>query len=367
MGMPYAAQLADKGAHVRGVLAGRADPPAWLDPCSSRESGFRNKAKLVVGGRWGEPVLGILDGSGGVADLTGCGLYEPGLAEAVLALPQLVGQIGLTPYDVPTRNGELKHVLVTHSPDGELMLRFVLRSTGQLGRLRRFVPAVREALPAATVITANLLPEHKAVLEGPHEEVLTGQDSLGMRVNDVLLHLRPQSFFQTNTAVAAALYRQATEWVAAARPEVLWDLYCGVGGFALHALAAGAATRVVGIEVAEQAVQSARRSADELGLERGSVRAEFRVGDARSLDPAQGARSPDLVVVNPPRRGIGVSLARHLDATPSVQHVVYSSCNVTSLARDLESMPSFEVRSARLFDMFPQTSHHEVLVLLERR
>jgi 23S rRNA (uracil747-C5)-methyltransferase len=50
-----------------------------------------------------------------------------------------------------------------------------------------------------------------------------------------------------------------------------------------------------------------------------------------------------------------------------VRHVAYSSCNVTSLARDLESMPSFEVRSARLFDMFPQTSHHEVLVLLERR
>ena len=370
MGVPYAVQLADKDAHVRGVLGGRADASVWLEPFTGPESGYRNKAKLVVGGRRGAPVLGILDGTGSVADLTGCGLYEPGLRETVLALPDLVGRIGLTPYDVPTRNGELKHLLATRSPDGELMLRFVLRSSGQLERLRRAVPLLQDALPGATVVSANLLPEHRAVLEGTHEEVLTDRDSLAMRVNDVVLHLRPQSFFQTNTTVAAALYRQATEWVVAARPELLWDLYCGVGGFALHALAAGAATRVVGTELAEQAVASARRSAAELGLEAGpGRRAEFRVGDAAALEPtaADLDDSPDLVVVNPPRRGIGPGLASRLDASTGVRHVVYSSCNVATLARDLQSMPSFDVRAARLFDMFPQTAHHEVAVLLERR
>jgi 23S rRNA (uracil747-C5)-methyltransferase len=367
MGVPYAAQLADKDALVRAALASRADASVWAEPFSGPESGFRNKAKLVVGGRRGDPVLGILDGDGAVADLTRCGLYEPVLREAVLALPGLVGQAELTPYDVRTRNGELKHVLATHSPDGELMLRFVLRSAGQLERLRRFVPTLQQELPGATVVSANLLPEHKAVLEGAHEVVLTAHDSLAMRVNDVVLHLRPQSFFQTNTTVAAALYHQATEWVAAVRPELLWDLYCGVGGFALHALVSGAAQHVVGVEVSEQAVQSARRTSEELGMGPGPRRAEFRVGDASSLELAQGSRSPDLVVVNPPRRGIGAALAHHLDTTHAVRHVAYSSCNVTSLARDLESMPSFEVRSARLFDMFPQTSHHEVLVLLERR
>ena len=103
-------------------------------------------------------------------------------------------------------------------------------------------------VPGARVVSMNLQPEHKAVLEGPDEHILTGADTLPMRVNDITLHLRPQSFFQTNTDVAGALYRQAAEWVAAAAPASVWDLYCGVGGFALHAARAGVA-EVTGVEV----------------------------------------------------------------------------------------------------------------------
>ena len=90
----------------------------------------------------------------------------------------------------------------------------------------------------------------------------------------------------------------------------------------------------------------------------------FRVGDA-TLAGSSAEPVPDLVVVNPPRRGIGPDLAAWLERS-QVRHVVYSSCNVDSLATDLRRMPSLAVRRARLFDMFPQTSHHEVLLLLER-
>ena len=75
--------------------------------------------------------------------------------------------------------------------------------------------------------------------------------------------------------------------------------------------------------------------------------------------------APDLVVVNPPRRGIGPDLAAWSDASPA-RHVVYSSCNVATLARDLAAMPSLRAVTGRVFDMFPQTPHTEVMVLLER-
>ena len=376
MGVPYAVQLADKDTSVRSALAAHVDDAVWLAPFSGPESGFRNKAKLVVGGRRGATVLGILDGDGGVADLTGCGLYEPALADAVRALPGLVSRSGLTPYDVGQRSGELKNILVTASPDGELMLRFVLRSPGQLPRLREALDDLRTTLPAATVVTANLLPEHKAVLEGAEEVVLTEADSLTMRVDDVALHLRPQSFFQTNTAVATGLYRQATEWMSTLGPRVLLDLYCGVGGFALHALRAGAVRAVRGVEVSPAAVDSANRTARELGAT--PQTAVFEVGDAtqgfgpaRDADASRGPAgttpgSPEALVVNPPRRGIGGDLAWRIEHSPDLRHVVYSSCNVTSLSRDLAAMPSLRVRAARLFDMFPQSAHHEVAVLLER-
>ena len=367
MGVPYATQLSDKQAAVHAILSDAAPADVWLDPFTGPESGFRNKAKLVVGGRRGEPTLGILDPTGAGIDLRHCGLYEPGLHEAVLRLPDLVGRLGLTPYDVPRRTGELKHVLVTHSPDGELMVRFVLRSPGQLGRLERGLPNLLAGLPGARVVTANFLPQHAALLEGEQEQVLTERATLPMRVNGITLHLRPQSFFQTNTTVAAGLYRQAQEWLTAAAPASLWDLYCGVGGFALHALTtATPPAEVTGIEVSEEAVASAEQTFSGIPLRGSGIHATFRSGDAtryavRLLPEA----APDAVVVNPPRRGIGRELAAWLDRS-RVQHVVYSSCNARSLATDLEAMPQLSVRRARLFDMFPQTSHHEVMVLLER-
>lgn len=367
MGMPYAAQLASKQERCRAALAGVAPSLAWLGPEASAESAFRNKAKLVAGGLPGAVTLGILDAAGRGVDLQECGLYEPGLAAAFPAIAAAVDEIGIAPYDVPARRGELKHVIVTHSPAGELMVRFVLRTRHEVRRLEKALPVLRAALPGLAVVSVNLQPEHKAILEGDVEIVLTDREVLPMQVNDVVLELRPNSFFQTNTAVAAALYRQAREWVEAADPATLWDLYCGVGGFALHCAGGrggtGESRQVLGIEVSADAVDSARRSASRLGAQPGSG-IDFVVGDATTAG-ASGRPTPELVIVNPPRRGIGPELAAWLDAS-SARHVIYSSCNVDSLAKDLAAMPAFVARTARLFDMFPQTAHHEVIVLLER-
>lgn len=358
MGTPYAAQLAAKVERCHAVLG---PDPEWLAPGTSRPEAFRNKAKLVIGGTREEPTAGILDRAGEGIDLRHCGLYEPGLAEAVRAVPDLVRALGLVPYAVPHRSGELKHVILTHSPTGELMVRFVLRSPGQLGRISRGLAQIQEALPGASVISVNLQPRHAAVLEGPDETVLTEQQELPMPVNDVPLRLRTRSFFQTNTAVAAGLYRQARTWINEVDPRSLWDLYCGVGGFALHSLLRpdGTPREVLGVESSAEAVDSARTAADALPGE-----PRFQVGDA--TEHLRGQRPADLVVVNPPRRGLGPDLTAWLEAS-GVENVLYSSCHVGSLARDLAAMPSLVPTRARLFDMFPQTPHLEVLTLLSRR
>lgn len=355
--LPYADQLAAKQERCR-ELVDPFGPLDWLPPVASAESGFRNKAKMAVGGTVEAPTLGILDPGGVGVDLRDCGLYPASLQAALPVLAEFVTLARLVPYDVPTRRGELKYVLVTESPDGELLVRFVLRSSEALPRLRKHLPWLLTALPRAVVVSANLLPEHKAVLEGEQEVVLTERATLRMRVNDVDLHLRPQSFFQTNTDVAAALYRIGREWVDAAEPRSVWDLYCGVGGFALHVPRPGRA--VVGIETSVEAVASAEQSRADLGL--ADVR--FAAGDATAFALGAGA-PPDLVIVNPPRRGIGPALAGWLEDS-GVRDVVYSSCNAASLARDLAAMPSLRPRRARLLDMFPQTGHYEVVVALSR-
>ena len=360
MGSPYAGQLAEKAARAVASLAAVAPDVVWLPPQRSAESHYRNKAKLVVAGRSGRPTFGILDERGRGVDLRRCGLYEPGLAATFDPLHRFVAELGIEPYDVPGRRGELKHVIVTHSPAGEHLVRFVVRSPRSVEVLRAAVPDLLAALPSARVVTANVLPEHKAVLEGEHEVLLTDDGLLPVQVGDATLLLGPRAFLQTNTRVAAALYRQARDWVDAVQPRTVWDLYCGVGGFALHLT--GPDRRVVGVESARDAVDAARTAA--ASDESDSPAAEFVVGDATTDTPPGPA--PDLVVVNPPRRGIGPDLAAWLERS-SATHVVYSSCHLVSLVRDLERMPSLRATTARVFDMFPQTPHLETAVLLERR
>lgn len=352
--VPRTRQLSDKEAHARSLV----DAPVWLPTVAGVESGFRNKAKMVVGGTVDAPTLGILDGDLVGVDLRDCRLHSPGLTAALGGIADWISGAGLTPYDVATRSGELKYVLLTESPDGELLLRLVMRSTALEARVRSRLPALREAVRGLRVVTINVQPEHKAVLEGEREIVLTDDSMLPMRLaTGVTLRLGPRSFFQTNTFVAEALYDQARTWVAGLGVHTVWDLYCGVGGFALHL--AGPGRDVLGVEVSPDAIAAAQATADEPG-----VAATFVAADATAYVLGSDA-APDVVVVNPPRRGIGGDLAGWLE-TSGVRHVVYSSCNAESLARDLALMPSMRPVEARVLDMFPHTTHYEVLVLLSR-
>ena len=357
MGVPYADQLARKDGDARDLLAAYG-VAVWLPPVASAESGYRNKAKMVVSGTVDAPTIGILDEAGRGVDLRESGICAPGVRTALPVLADFITRTRLEPYSVPERRGELKYVLVTHSPDDELMVRFVVRTDAAVDRIRTRLDELLAALPNAVVVTANLQPEHTAVVEGDTEIVLTARSSLVMRVGGIPLRLRPQSFFQTNTAVAESLYTQVTEWVDEVSPASVWDLYCGVGGFALNV--AAPTRRVVGVETSAEAVRSARATAAAAGL----AHVAFRAGDATAF--ALGAKTaPDLVIVNPPRRGIGAELSGWLEGS-GIPNVVYSSCNPNSLAHDLARMPSYRIRTGRVLDMFPQTGHLEVAVLLDR-
>nr|WP_062071968.1 methyltransferase domain-containing protein [Demequina sediminicola] len=361
---PHGVQLADKVTQAHSALDPLAPHATWHEPCASALGGFRNKAKMVVGGTVEDPTLGILDAAGRGVDLRACGLYPAVITDALPVLADFIRRVGWQPYDVPTRRGELKYLLVTASARNELMVRCVARSTEAESRVRKHLPWLRECLPSLAVATLNVLPEHKAVTEGDREMVLTDQDSLTMPMGEVDLHVGPRAFFQTNTAVATELYAQVSRWIDASGATSLWDLYCGVGGFALTCAAPGRV--VTGIEVSPPAIDAARKSRDEAqsrGVD-GMDSVHFEAADAVAWASGQQV-SADAVVVNPPRRGLGESLSTWLNGS-GAHTVVYSSCHLPTLAADLQRMPAYEVRDVRVFDMFPHTGHMEVAALLAR-
>lgn len=398
--LPLAQQLQLKQSAVQATLAGQVETAAWLEPFASAPSHFRNKAKLAVSGTTHAPVLGLVDRFDNGTDLTSCPLHVNEIKAALAPLTRAITHMGLQPYSIVKRRGELKHVLITASANGQLMVRFVLRSTAQLPAIRKGAPRLQRELPGLRVLSVNIQPRPAAILEGEREIILSQDSTLdmplylpelggdGVVVNNkksvLPLVLPPQSFFQTNSDVAAGLYAQARAWArdyaggqagaltgepgagrahsdATQSSQSIWDLYCGVGGFALALAQPGA--QVLGVEVSAPAIDGARAAAAQLSLTSPQVR--FEAGDASVLDASgqvYGHDKPDLLVVNPPRRGIGELAASIEDS--GIQRVLYSSCNPASLTKDLEVMSSYRVRRARLFDMFPHTNHAEVLVEL---
>ncbi|EPT8872253.1 23S rRNA (uracil(747)-C(5))-methyltransferase RlmC [Cronobacter dublinensis] len=356
---PLDTQLADKMTDLRALLA-ELPVGDWCAPVSGPEQAFRNKAKMVVSGSVEKPLLGMLHRDGTPVDLTECPLYPASFYAVFAALKPFIARAGLTPYNVARKRGELKYLLLTESTlDGGLMLRFVLRSTTKLEALRTALPALLAQLPQLRVVTANIQPVHMAIMEGDQEIWLTEQQALAENFNGVPLWIRPQSFFQTNPTVASALYAAARDWVRALPVHHMWDLFCGVGGFGLHC--ATPEMTLTGIEIAPEAIASASASAQQLGLRN----VHFQALD--STDFATGQQAvPDLVLVNPPRRGIGEALCDYLSRM-APQYIIYSSCNARTMAKDIQQLPGYRIARVQLFDMFPHTAHYEVLTLLVRQ
>lgn len=383
--------LSGAGAHPRagahpgaGKVSGRKERPAsgalpaleWYPPIMSTPWGFRAKAKMAVQGTAAAPVF-TFPGAPSTVDLSDCPLYPPLVTEVLLSAREVIRRAQIPPYSVEKKRGEIKYVLVTAS-DSEALVRFVLRSDSALERLREHVTRLD---PRAVSVSANLQPEHAAILEGPTDIHLAGADRLRLHVGPVTLGVLPRSFTQTNTAVAAELYAQVAEWILDSGARSVWDLYCGVGGFSLtlahaaHERAArehGASITVHGVEITEAAVRSARDSARELGLEAPQV--QFTASDAAAWAAARLGGSearthparPDALIVNPPRRGLTADVAQLLNSS-GIRMIAYSSCNPVTLAEDLTEMPNYRVAKARLVDMFPHTRHNEAVVLLIRK
>ena len=362
----YPQQLAEKSAELKRLLSPFIlQQTEWLPEVQSSLSAFRNKAKMVVSGSVERPILGILNDEQGV-DLTDCSLYPTRFHSLFPILKQFIGRAGLVPYNVAKKKGELKYILLTESQHNHaIMVRFVLRSETKLALIQREFPAFLAQLPPESVVTLNIQPQHSAVLEGEKEIFLTEQQVLTEYFNGVPLFIRPQGFFQTNPNVASQLYATAQSWSAELPILHLWDLFCGVGGFGLHCASAlqakNAKVSLTGIEISPSAIASATKSAHQLGLEN----VKFASLDSAHFALNEQGSAPDLVIVNPPRRGIGNALAEFLNELGS-PYLIYSSCNAHSMAKDFASLSNYILEKVQLFDMFPHTSHYEVLTFLRR-
>lgn len=186
------------------------------------------------------------------------------------------------------------------------------------------------------------------------EHLLSGKPCIRDRIGDLEFKISPQAFFQPNTVQAEVLYEKVLELAGLTGEEVVFDLYCGTGTIGLYC--ARQASRVYGLEINESAVANARQNALLNGIEN----AEFLCGDVERNILKIPAAS-DVVIVDPPRSGLTEKvLQKIIEFKP--KRIVYVSCNPATLARDVKGL---NVETIQPIDLFPQTAHVELVVLLE--
>ena len=198
------------------------------------------------------------------------------------------------------------------------------------------------------------------VVQSDETRILYGKDYFYEELLGLKFRISPFSFFQTNSLGAEVLYETARGYVGETADKVVFDLYSGTGTIAQ--IIAPVASKVVGVEIVEEAVEAARENAAMNGLSN----CEFMAGDVlKVIDELQD--KPDLIILDPPRDGIHPkALEKIIDF--GVDRMVYISCKPTSLARDLVVLQErgYQVEKVCCVDMFPSTANVETVVLLSK-
>jgi 23S rRNA (uracil747-C5)-methyltransferase len=356
-------RIATKEATVREILHKAGVTPKVVEPITFPKQpwGSRSKVKLSVTGSIENPTLGIVRSDLSSQDLSECPLTPAPVQSALAGIREVIKEAKLAPYDIKERAGELKQIIITTNHNASSgMVRFVLRSSEAVSRIRKSVPKLMKGYPWIEVVSCNIQPLPAAILEGPEEIILTEKTSIDITYNSIPLSFSPQSFMQVTHEIAEALYARVAQHVTQGAFTDVLDLFCGVGGFSLSV--ARSVKTVRGVEFSASAVQSAHASAKRLSIDNAS----FFADDVERFLEGGSAGSPDLIIANPPRRGLSPSIVASLKRL-APKAIVYSSCNPETFARDVKGLSeTYELDRLALFDMFPMTEHCEVLGFLRR-
>ncbi len=410
------AQLMFKAQKVRGNLIRLGGFAAdfiaeIMEPIVGMEEPYRyrNKAQFPIGtDKEGNPVAGFYAArTHSIIPVEDCLLGVEENRSVLAAVLAYMREHHVSAYDEATGKGLMRHVLIRYGfSTGELMVCLIIN--GKKLPAEECLVERLSAIRGMKSITVNVNQEKTNVILGKETMCIWGEPYITDCIHllecgdghftrtdtSVKFWISPQSFYQVNPVQTEKLYSLALEYAGLTGNETVWDLYCGIGTISLFL--AKRAGKVYGVEIVEQAVADARRNAALNGI----TNAEFFVGKAEEVLPrfyadtvtvknegtmgesncptkmrresgrqaAQDMAHPDVIVVDPPRKGCDRAC---LDTMIKMQpeRIVYVSCDSATLARDLRVLVDggYELRRARAVDQFGQTVHVETVVLIQRK
>lgn len=389
--MDYKAQLEFKQNLVKNNLeriGGITDYE--MNPIIGMENPYhyRNKAQFPVGiDKNGHLVMGFFAGrTHYIINNLDCAIGAEVNKEILSEIQLYMNENQIAPYDENSGKGLVRHILIrTGFSTGQIMVCLVVNAkcpdNNQIEKigLKNITSLIEQLskIQGMTSVMLNFNTKNTNVILGDKCTVVWGKSYIEDMICNIKYRISPLSFFQVNPRQTEKLYSKALEYAGLTGNETVWDMYCGIGTISLFL--AGKARKVYGVEIVPQAISDAKNNAALNGI----TNAEFFVGKAEEVVPqfyremskkaadgdtdAAKSISPDVVVVDPPRKGCDTEL---LDTIVKMQpsRMVYVSCDSATLARDLKYMEEhgYKVIKVQPVDQFAHTVHVETVVLLSK-
>ena len=364
--MDYEQELALKQTHVQSCLTriGGQTISALPITGAAQTDGYRNKVQFPVQEQDGRPVAGFFSGkTHRVIPVRHCRI-QPDCADAIRgAVLAWMEQYHIRAYDEQTHTGYIRHIYIRFGAESGQILVCIVANCAQLPKKKQLVAALLAAEPGITTIVFSPHTKKGNTVLGTEFHPLYGDGTITDTLCGLQFRLSAPAFYQVNHAQAERLYEKAVQLAGLTGNETVLDLYCGTGTITL--CLARHAKKAIGVEIVPQAIEDAKFNAAQNGMEN----AEFFCMDAGQAAKMLADRRtrPDVIVVDPPRKGVSADVIEVI-GTMAPQRVVYVSCDPATLARDLKLLTAagYTLQTAEAFDLFPRCAHVETVVLLSK-
>lgn len=284
----------------------------------------------------------------------------PSCSDAVISrVKSWMEEYAIEPYNEETGKGLVRTILIRQGhATGEILLCPIIN-----GKKMPHWEALADSLfeiPGMTSFSFNINTTRGNTLLGRETHTLRGSDVIHDTIGNLSFRISPNSFFQVNPEQTEKLYAKALEYAGLTGAETVWDLYCGTGTISLFL--ARHAARAYGVEIVPQAIEDAKKNAEENRVDN----AFFTCG--KSEDVAPSLPAPDVIVVDPPRKGCDSGLLETILAAKP-RRIVYISCNPATLARDLKVLCAdgqYTLDEVTPVEQFAHSNHVETVVLMSK-
>ena len=366
--MSYEEQMRMKGQQVKEILDAVIEGDYIFEgvKASPKEFAYRNKMEFSFGDEYKDGPLSLgLHKKGSTYDVLtagDCKLVHEDLTKILLCVLEHFQEKKVSYYKKMQHVGYLRHLLLRRGDKtGEILVNLVTTTQEE----HEMEPLVQKLLAldleGKIVGILHILNDSLSdVVQSDETRILYGQDYFYEELLGMEFKITPFSFFQPNSCGAEVLYQTVRDYIGDIKDMVVYDLFSGTG--TIGQMLAPVAKEVIGVEIIEEAVEAAKENAARNGLSN----CKFIAGDVfKVLDEIE--EKPDVIVLDPPRDGIHPkALPKILDY--GVDRIVYVSCKVTSLARDLEMMQArgYQVVKCVAVDQFVHTVHVETICCLQK-